>query len=160
MFPSSSSTALALHSKRSASLAFDPTEDGLSDFSKQKKKRFRSKPSSVTIVAMENFKTNIPRGKRRDQLRDAGRIKTIFIQRDMSSKQVRNAIKQGFLDKKLVNWSYLRCGSDGLLNVSDSQSLSGEDVVSKFSKGSLYLCERGTPVEIVSYFITLYRVLL
>ena len=34
MFPSSSSsTAIALHAKRSAT--FDPTEDGLSDFSKQ-----------------------------------------------------------------------------------------------------------------------------
>ena len=61
MFPSSSSsTAITLHAKRSAT--FDPTEDGLSDFSKQKKKRFRSKPSNVTVVAMENFKTNIPRG--------------------------------------------------------------------------------------------------
>ena len=54
----------------------------------------------------------------------------------MSSKQVRNVIKQGFSDKKLATWTYLRCGSDGLLNVSESQSLSGGDVISKFSKGS------------------------
>ena len=150
MFPSSSSTSTALHAKRSASFSFDPTEDSLSDFSKQKKKKFRSKPSSVTVVAMEYFKTNIPRGKRREQLKNDGRIKAILVQRDMSSKQVRNAIKQGFSDKKLATWTYLRCGSDGLLNVSESQSLSGGDVISKFSKGSLYLCERGAPVESVS----------
>ena len=99
---------------------------------------------------MENFKTNIPRGKRRDQLRNTGRIKNILIQRDMSSKQVRNAIRQGFQDNKLVSWTYLRCGGDGLLSISESQSLNGEEVVSKFSKGSLYLCERGAPMEIVS----------
>lgn len=131
-------------------MAFDPTEDSLAEYAKKKKKRFRSKPSSITVVVMEEYKKNIPRGKRRDKLRDDGRIRNVLIQRNMTSKQVRRAIECEFKDKKLFSWSYLQCSGDGFLCTSESQLLTGEDIISKFSKGSLYLCEKGPPIEDVS----------
>ena len=51
---------------------------------------------------------------------------------------------QEFNDIKLLSWIYLKCNSDGFLCVAESQLLTGEDIVSRFSKGSLYLCEKGT----------------
>lgn len=102
MFSSSSSLP-----KRSAEVAFDPSDDSLSAFTKQKKKKFRCKPSNITVVVMSTFKHNIPRGKRRDQLRDAGRVKIVQVQRNMSPKQVCNAIKLAFKNIKLNSWTLL-----------------------------------------------------
>lgn len=147
MFSSSSSSVI---SKRSAEIAFDPNEDSLSAFSKQKKNKFRCKPSNVTVVVLAEFKRNIPRGRRRDQLRDAGRVKIIQFQRSMSAKQVANSIKQGFKAIKLSSWTYCSSTSYGMLDASESQELTGEDIVLKYVKSSLYLCESEVPFKDVS----------
>ena len=137
--------------KRAAAEAFDPNDD-LSAFAKAKKKKFRSKPSNITVVVLDKFKHNIPRGKRRDQLKTAGRVKVIQVQRNMSAKQVRNCIKQGFKTLPLTEWTYLNSSSYGLLSISEVQDLTGEDVVSKYAKGSLYVSEGEVPTENVRLF--------
>lgn len=137
--------------KISAGELFDPNDD-LSAFYKSKKKKFRCKPSSINIVIMETYKHNIPRGKRRDQLKTAGRVKAVQINRSMSHKQVRNCLKQGFKNLPLTTWTYLNSSSSGLLSVNEVQDLTGEYLVSKYTKSSLYLCEGEAPAKNVRLF--------
>ena len=144
-----SSTSLP---KQSGSLegasSFNPTNDCLSAFSRQKKKRFRCKPSSVSVVVLAKFRQNIPRGRQRDQLRDAGRVRIVQFQRNMSPKQVSNCLKQAFKSIKLDSWTYCSSSGYGMLHASESQQLSGEDIVSKYAKSSLYICESEVPEHV------------
>ena len=136
MFPSSRSAP----KKRS----FDPTADCLALPAQKKKKAFRAKPSNVTVVMMPEFRHDVPKGKRRADLKKANRIQVVQLSRSMSPQQVKNAIVKAF---KRERWTVLECSQQGILSRSCSQSLDGKSAVSR--KGSLYLCEDESEVGLI-----------
>lgn len=117
-----------------------------------KKKSSRVKPVSIKVFLMSksaNFKTILPKGKKRQKLLDERKMQVVQLKRSMSPADVRNSIIRGFKDIDLKCLEYLKVDG-GHLEVDENQSPGGEIV---YRRGALYIREKDEEVSTVCYGI-------
>lgn len=118
-----------------------------------KKKKKKSRPSSVPVVMLKNFSRAIPKGRFREKLVSQGRIQTLRVQREMSSSEIRSKITKVF---DVVDYTVLECdGSGHGLLKSAEQDADGEYVA---LRSSLYLCEQFKVMAIMLVYKESYPV--
>ena len=91
LFPSKSSGNKRKH-------PFDPTSECCVQ-EKQKKKKAATTEGRVTnvqVILLKCFTPSLPRGRRRTELKDSGRIKMLQFKRSMSPHEVLSQIVRGF----------------------------------------------------------------
>ena len=118
---------------------FDPTSECCVQDKQKKKKAATTKGrvTNVQVILLKCFTPSLPRGRRRTELKDSGRIKMLQFKRSMSPHKVRSQIVRGFHHiKGLETLTYLD-SRDNNLKISKKKDLGGEDVIKR--KGSLYL---------------------
>jgi hypothetical protein len=118
---------------------FDPSAESVVTVKHSKKKRGikRMRPTKVTVVMLDEFRSSIPKGKYRQKLASKGKIQSVLFERLMSPQEVKNTIIRAFGVNDFV---VLDCDSTGhsLIRCAD-QLIDGERIVER--KGGLYLCK-------------------
>ena len=132
LFPSSMSRP----SKRPLK-AFDPAADCVASVQQKKKKAFKSKPSNVTVIIV-NDKSTIPRGKARKMLDGQGKVQKIEFRREMSNREVTNSVLRNFSINNLVGFTLLQSGG---LHPSQNQEPDGEYIIvdGRRKSGPIYI---------------------
>ena len=83
---------------------------------------------SVTVVFLERYQENIPRGDCRKKLENERKIKKIFVTRSDSPKEVKAKISWAFRTTEI--FTYLECVSSGTkLILSSNQQMNGKDAM-------------------------------
>ena len=141
-FPSGSS----YKAERKTSTGFDPLAESVVKDRQLKKKGAikRQRPSSITVVMMDQYCSSIPKGKVRRKLASKGKVQSIKFTRSMTHQEVKNCIIRAF---KIDSFVVLDCDSTGhnLIKTADQQ-IDGEKVVGR--KGGLYLCKEFNVVSL------------
>ena len=97
-------------------MKFDPSDKHTAEYLHQKKKAATpnaGRSRSLKTILVSDPLASIPRGKIRKKLDSEGRIKTIHIQRSMTSTDVREVVKNCFSGFNLESFKYLR--ANGLI---------------------------------------------
>ena len=101
-------------SKPGPSRTFDPRAKCVVAENQRKKKASvpnkKGKTSSGTVVVLDKYTSNVPRGKARQKLATSGKMQSVLYTRDMSSVQVETKIKSVF---NLSDYTVLESDSSG-----------------------------------------------
>ena len=133
---------------------FNPSAECVATSAHSKKKKFCSssvkpKDSSVTVIMLPKYQSQIPRGEAREKLTRDNRVQIISLNRQMTPKEVVTKIQGAF---KCKEFTILECAKGGYLLKSGDTVLTGQLAIDR--RGALYLCEN-TSVS-VKQFASLY----
>ncbi len=96
---------------------FDPSAECVASEQQKKKKACNDgKPRTIPVVLLQEKQAFVPKGHARTKLNKAGRVVKVDFRRNMSSREVRNAIVQQLPNfDNIVAAQFLRCGQDNRL---------------------------------------------
>ena len=120
---------------------FDPNDDCVvAEQHRQKKAALKGKvkgrAKSINVMIVEGNGNSIPRGVKKEQLKNNGKFKTLDFFRYMTSKEVNEKLGEAFPGKK---FAFLKPSGSNTLNKADNQSLDGNEIFDLAKSGSLYL---------------------
>jgi hypothetical protein len=102
----------------------------------------RGRSKSITVVVLKDISRFIPKGMQREELRNAGRVKSLPFHRVMSKEEVKRVILEGF---QIQDFRYLKGNRDNTLKVHEAQALDGNEAIQLAGFGSLYVQEQLSP---------------
>ena len=107
----------------------------------KKKKSTKIRPKIITVVLLDGGCSHVPRGRKRQQLKEKGHIQKISVARNMSVLQIKNCIIRAFSGLPLTAYKVLKVSGEGhsLTEVSGDVEFNGEEIISIAGFGSLYL---------------------
>ena len=126
MFPSSSAPK-----RPRLSSSFDPMKQCVALPKQQKKKAIRCKPSKLTVIIVEDYTKDVPRGNYRKELQKSGRVSKLEFTRNMSAHEVQSAIIRGFQHLQVARITFLTCcdGKSNMLRPDGDQAQDGSALI-------------------------------
>ena len=128
--------------KGGTSAVFNPSEESTNAEQKKKKKKAVtiSRPFKFWVVILEHYQEKVPKGSRRKNLNDAGRVQKLEFRRTLSRQQVKNLL--------IAGCGFFKSDLDTTLKLYDvTQSFpNGQEIAEIASKESLYIVEGSAEV--------------
>ena len=152
--PTASSRAIAsLFPACGSKRKFDPLQGCVVGERQRQKKSanpaVRGRSKTITVVALKDIPRSIPKGVQREELKKAGRVKSLPFHRVMSQEEVRRVILEGF---QIQDFRFLKGNRENTLKVHEAQTLDGNGTIQLAGFGSLYVQEqllRPAPIDVV-----------
>ena len=123
---------------------FSPFDKSVAESARVKKKAAipKGRPRTLTVVLLEKDDEKVPRGKKRKELKEKGRLRSVKIHRSAAASEVRNELDIAFADfPGVVSARFLRCSQDNAMVMHHEQSLNGEDIAELAGNGCVYMSE-------------------